>query len=215
MSENRLSAFPRMIHTLLERIRSDGCSTSIRGTKMKILEKTLFAGFGGQGILAIGKIFADACAERDLNVSWLPSYGPEMRGGTCMCMVAVSDERVLSPYFVRPGSAVIMNQASLEKYLPVLDTAKVLVINTSLAHLTPEMEEKLKNVQIIRADATNIALELNAVKCANMVMLGAYARHSSALTLEQLKDSVTRKFASKPQMAEINQKALDQGYAII
>lgn len=182
---------------------------------MKILEKTLFAGFGGQGILAIGKIFADACVERDLNVSWLPSYGPEMRGGTCMCMVAVSDEKVLSPYFVRPGSAIIMNQASLEKYLPVLDTAKVVVVNTSLADLTPEMEQKLSNVQIVKVDATNIALELNAVKCANMVMLGAYARHSRALSLEQLKESVTRKFASKPHMVEVNMKALDQGYAIV
>lgn len=182
---------------------------------MKILEKTLFAGFGGQGILAIGKIFADACVERDLNASWLPSYGPEMRGGTCMCMVAVSDERVLSPYFVRPGNAIIMNQASLDKYLPVLDTAKVVVINTSLAELTPQAAQKLEKVQVVKVDATNIALELNSVKCANMVMLGAYARHSSALTLEQLKESVTRKFASKPNMVEINMKALDQGYAIV
>ena len=77
---------------------------------MKVLEKILFAGFGGQGVLSIGKIFADACIENDMQASWLPSYGPEMRGGTCNCLVAVSNEPVLSPYFVRPTDAIIMNQ---------------------------------------------------------------------------------------------------------
>lgn len=181
---------------------------------MKILEKTLFAGFGGQGILAIGKIFADACVEKDLNASWLPSYGPEMRGGTCMCMVAVSDEKVLSPYFVRPGSAIIMNQASMDKYLPVLNTAKIVVVNTSLVELTPEIKKALENVHIIQVDATNIAIELGSVKCANMVMLGAYARQNTALSLDELKISVSRKFASKPKMVDMNMQALDQGYAM-
>lgn len=179
---------------------------------MKILEKTLFAGFGGQGILAIGKIFADACVEKDMYASWLPSYGPEMRGGTCMCMVAVSNEKILSPYFVRPGNAIIMNQASMDKYLPVLNTAKVVVINTSLVEITPEIEKALENVHVIRVDATNTAISLGSVKCANMVMLGAYAKQSSALSLQELKESVSRKFASKPQMVDMNMKALDYGY---
>lgn len=179
---------------------------------MKILEKTLFAGFGGQGILAIGKIYADACYEADLNVSWLPSYGPEMRGGTCMCMVAASNEKVLSPYFVRPTNAIIMNQASMDKYLPVLTTAKFVVVNKSLVTLTEEMRAALKDVEIIEVDATNISLELGNVKCANMVMLGAFATRSKVLDLEQLKTSITKKFARKPAMVTLNMTALDRGY---
>lgn len=181
---------------------------------MKILEKTLFAGFGGQGILSIGKIFADACIENDMQASWLPSYGPEMRGGTCNCLVAVSNQAVLSPYFVRPTNAIIMNQASLDRFLNTLDTAKMVVLNSSLVECTPEAAEKLKNVKVVQVDASNIAVELGSVKCANMVMLGAYAKHSSALSLDELKRSVTKKFAKKPAAVEMNMKALDRGYAL-
>ena len=181
---------------------------------MKVLEKILFAGFGGQGILSIGKIFADACIENDMQASWLPSYGPEMRGGTCNCLVAVSNEPVLSPYFVRPTDAIIMNQASMERFLKTLDTAKVVVINTSLGELTSEREKVLENVKLVRVDATNIAIELGSVKCANMVMLGAYAKGSAALSLDDLKKSITRKFAKKPAMVEMNLQALDRGYQL-
>lgn len=180
---------------------------------MKILEKVLFAGFGGQGILSVGKIFADACVENDMKASWLPSYGPEMRGGTCNCLVAVSNEPVLSPYFVRPTDAIIMNQASMDKFMKVLCTARLVVVNTSLVEMTPEQEEALKDVKVIKVDATNIAIELGTVKCANMVMLGAYAKHTAALTMEELKKSIAHKFEKKPAAVEVNMKALDEGFA--
>ena len=151
---------------------------------MKMLEKILFAGFGGQGILSIGKILADACVENHLEASWLPSYGPEMRGGTCNCLVVTSNEKIL------------------------------VVVNTSLVHLTEEQKSILKNVMIIEVDATDIAIRLGSVKCANMVMLGAYAKHSSALDLERLKLSVVRKFDTKPKVVEMNQQALNEGYKI-
>ncbi len=181
---------------------------------MKVLEKILFAGFGGQGILSIGKIFADACIENDMQASWLPSYGPEMRGGTCNCLVAASNEPVLSPYFVRPTDAIIMNQASLDRFLNNLDTAKVVVLNTSLAELSPEAEKTLSGVKVIPVDATNIAIELGSVKCANMVMLGAYAKGSAALSIDDLKKSIARKFAKKPAAVEMNLQALDRGYQL-
>ena len=168
---------------------------------MKMLEKILFAGFGGQGILSIGKILADACVENHLEASWLPSYGPEMRGGTCNCLVVTSNE-------------IIMNQASLNKFLDNLKSAKMVVVNTSLVHLTEEQKSILKNVMIIEVDATDIAIRLGSVKCANMVMLGAYAKHSSALDLERLKLSVVRKFDTKPKVVEMNQQALNEGYKI-
>ena len=179
-----------------------------------MMKQFIFAGFGGQGMLLIGKFVAMACMLDGKHVSWLPSYGPEMRGGTCNCLVAVSNEPVLSPYFVRPTDAIIMNQASMERFLKTLDTAKVVVINTSLVELTSEMEKVLENVKLVRVDATNIAIELGSVKCANMVMLGAYAKGSAALSLDDLKKSITRKFAKKPAMVEMNLQALDRGYQL-
>lgn len=181
---------------------------------MKMLEKILFAGFGGQGILSIGKILADACVENRLEASWLPSYGPEMRGGTCNCLVVTSNEKILSPYFVEPTNAIIMNQASLDRFLENLKKAKMVVVNTSLVKMTDVQREALKDVMIIEADATDIAIGLGSVKCANMVMLGAYAKHSNALDLERLKASVEKKFAAKPKAVDMNRQALDEGYQI-
>lgn len=181
---------------------------------MKMLEKILFAGFGGQGILSVGKILADACVENNLEASWLPSYGPEMRGGTCNCLVAASNEKILSPYFVEPTNAIIMNQASLERFIDNLQNSRMIVLNSSLVKLTPEQKEKLKGVTVVEVAATDIAIHLGAVKCANMVMLGAYARHSSALDLERLKDSIGKKFAAKPRVVDMNKNALDEGYKI-
>ena len=180
---------------------------------MKILEKTLFAGFGGQGILSVGKIFADACVEHGMNASWLPSYGPEMRGGTCNCLVAASNEQILSPYFVRPTNAVIMNEASMERFLRALDTARVVVVNSSLVNLTPEMEETLKNVHLVQVDATNIAIELGTVKCANMVMLGAYMKSCSVLSVDDLRVSISKKF-TKQNVLDTNMQALARGYEL-
>ena len=177
-------------------------------------EMLIIAGFGGQGVQLIGKMLVEAGMEEGKEVSFLPSYGAEMRGGTCNCLVAVSNEPVLSPYFVRPTDAIIMNQASMERFLKTLDTAKVVVINTSLVELTSEMEKVLENVKLVRVDATNIAIELGSVKCANMVMLGAYAKGSTALSLDDLKKSITRKFAKKPAMVEMNLQALDRGYQL-
>ncbi len=181
---------------------------------MKMLEKILFAGFGGQGILSIGKILADACVENHLEASWLPSYGPEMRGGTCNCLVVTSNERILSPYFVEPTNVIIMNQASLEKFIDNMGKAKMVVVNTSLVEISDEQREKLKNSILIEVDATDIAIRLGSVKCANMVMLGAYAKYSSALSLERLKMSIEKKFAKKPKMVDMNKEALDEGYRI-
>ncbi|MCD8098276.1 MAG: 2-oxoacid:acceptor oxidoreductase family protein [Lachnospiraceae bacterium] len=181
---------------------------------MKILEKILFAGFGGQGILSIGKILADTCVENQLNASWLPSYGPEMRGGTCNCLVVTSNERILSPYFERPTNAIIMNQASLNRFCEKLQTSKVVVLDSSLASLSEEQEELLKDVHVIQVDANEIAAKLGSTKCANMVMLGAYAKQSTALNLDTLKESVARKFAKKPALVEMDLKALEQGYGM-
>jgi len=179
---------------------------------MRIKEKILFSGFGGQGILASGKIFAEACIENDLNASWMPSYGPEMRGGTCNCQVVVSDEKILSPMFTRPTNAVIMNQASFDKFLDKMVNSKMIIVNTSLIEISKEAEEKLKNVKIVRIPASDIAIELGSVQCANMVVLGSYAKYSTAINIDFMKDSIKNKFKFKPEALEINIRAIDKGY---
>lgn len=178
---------------------------------MKVKEKVLFAGFGGQGILAAGKIFAETCVESGLNASWLPSYGPEMRGGTCNCLVVVSNEKILSPIFSRPNSAIIMNQASMDRFLTKMADAERIVVNTSLVKIDDGMRKALKNVKLIEIDATNIALGIGSVRAANMVALGAYAKYSTALNIDVMKKSVEQKFKSKPADLELNLKALDKG----
>ena len=180
----------------------------------KMVEKILFAGFGGQGILSVGKILADACVENELQASWLPSYGPEMRGGTCNCLVVASNDKILSPYFVEPTDAIIMNQASLDRFIDDMGGAKMVVINTSLVDLTDEHRKKLENVKVIEVDATNMAINLGNVKCANMIMLGAFAKYSNALDFDRIQKSVLNKFASKPKMVDLNKKALEEGYNV-
>ena len=179
---------------------------------MRIKEKVLFAGFGGQGILAAGKIFAEAGVETGLKASWLPSYGPEMRGGTCNCQVVVSDEDILSPIFTRPTSAIIMNQASLDRFINKMGETKYIVVNTSLVEMTDESRKALKSVNVVRVDATNIALGLGSVKAANMVALGAYAKYNTAIDFDTMKKSIEMKFKSKPKEMDLNLKALTHGH---
>jgi len=179
---------------------------------MRIKEKVLFAGFGGQGILAAGKIFAETCIETGLNASWLPSYGPEMRGGTCNCQVVISNKDILSPIFTRPTSAIIMNQASLDRFICKMEETERIVVNTSLITITDDTRKALGKVNMIEIDATNIALDIGSVKAANMVALGAYAKYSKAIDFDTMKKSIENKFKSKPAELDLNLKALTRGH---
>ena len=107
-----------------------------------------------------------------------------------------------------------MNQASLNRFCEKMQTSRVAVLNRSLVALTEEQKEMLKNVHVVMVDANDIAVELGNVKCANMVMLGAYAKQSTALDLDTLKKSVSNKFAKKPALVDMNLRALEQGYLI-
>ena len=184
---------------------------------MSVNEKVLLAGFGGQGILAAGKILAESGVEAGLNASWMPSYGPEMRGGTCNCQVVVSDGKITSPIFTRPGFAIIMNQASLARFAAKLNRAKPVIINSGLVSLDDLDSESRKNpdqARVVEIDATGIAQRLGSVKCANMVILGAYVKHSGSMKLEMLKNSIAHIFAGKGEAVQLNNKALEEGYAL-
>lgn len=173
-------------------------------------EKVLFAGFGGQGILSLGKIYAEVCIENGFNASWLPSYGPEMRGGTCNCQVVMSDDRILSPIFSKPTIAIIMNQHSLNKFCTNLSRAHTVVINSSLVSIDDEQKQALKDCNIVEVPATDAAMAVGGAKYANIVMLGAYAKHGNELSLDSIKDSISKKFKNKG--ADQNIQALEAGY---
>jgi 2-oxoglutarate ferredoxin oxidoreductase subunit gamma len=170
----------------------------------------IMAGFGGQGILLIGKMLAYAGMHEGKEVSWLPSYGPEMRGGTCNCTVVISDRPVGSPVIQSPRAVVAMNLPSLEKFEPDLRAGGHLVINTSLINRGAERDD----VEVIEIPANAIAQELGNPRGANMVALGAYVGATAAVSLEEVETVVRQTFAAKPSVIDVNLEALRKGYEI-
>ena len=170
----------------------------------------VIAGFGGQGIMLIGKILAYAAMNEGKEVSWLPSYGPEMRGGTANCSVVISDRPVGSPLVTRPRALVAMNLPSLDKFEVQVKPGGVLLINTSLVH----RRSARTDLTVIEVPANEIAMSLEAPRSANIVALGAYLGATAALPLAAVHRVVSETFAGKPNAAAVNLQALEQGYAV-
>ena len=167
----------------------------------------MFAGFGGQGILFSAKILAHAAMEQGYEVVWIPSYGPEMRGGTAYCMVVISDRPIGSPIVRNPQHLVAMNRPSLEKFASVVKPGGVVMINSSLIQIGSGRED----VDELRVPVTDIAKEIGSVKAANIVALGAFAARSKMVDFEILTESVKAEFAAKAKLIPLNMKALERG----
>jgi len=170
----------------------------------------IMAGFGGQGILLIGKMLAYAGMHEGKEVSWLPSYGPEMRGGTCNCTVVVSDKPVGSPVIRSPRAVVAMNLPSLEKFEPDVRPGGLLLINSSLIDRGAERDD----LTVIEVPANEMATELGNPRGANMVALGAYLGATDAVSLEEIEKVIRETFAAKPAVIEVNIEALHKGYEL-
>jgi 2-oxoglutarate ferredoxin oxidoreductase subunit gamma len=170
----------------------------------------IMAGFGGQGILLIGKVLAYAGMSHGKEVSWLPSYGPEMRGGTCNCTVVISDKPVGSPVIRSPRAVLAMNLPSLDKFEADVRRGGLLLINSSLIHRKARRDD----LTVIEVPANDIANELGNPRSANMVALGAYLGASGALPLEQVEEVIRESFAGKPTILEANLAALKRGFEI-
>ena len=170
----------------------------------------IMAGFGGQGILLIGKMLAYAGMHEGKEVSWLPSYGPEMRGGTCNCTVVISDRSVGSPVVQSPRAVVAMNLPSLDKFEPNLKPGGLLLVNTSLINREPNRTD----VRVVRLPANEIANELGNPRGANMVALGAYVGATGAVSLGEVEAVVRETFAAKPKIIDVNLEALHRGYKL-
>ncbi|MEF9864575.1 MAG: 2-oxoacid:acceptor oxidoreductase family protein [Christensenellaceae bacterium] len=171
-------------------------------------EQIILAGFGGQGVLLAGQIIAYAGMNEGKNVSWLPSYGPEMRGGTANCNVVVSDGEVGSPVVVEADCLLVMNRPSLEKYEKDLKSGGLLLINSDLI----EVEPKRTDIKIIKVPANTLAEQAGSIKAANMVMLGAYNACAKVVKNKTIIECLAKIMgAKKAKLIPMNETALQLG----
>jgi Pyruvate/2-oxoacid:ferredoxin oxidoreductase gamma subunit len=175
-------------------------ATCYRSPRIKI------AGFGGQGLLFLGRLLAEAGMRQGYHVSWLPSYGPEMRGGTANCQVNISTEPIGSPLVSDPTVLIAMNRPSLEKYQSELISGGLLIYDASLIDKPPERDD----VEIVALPATALADEIGSAKIANMVVLGAYLGITNLLDKEEFFKALAA-VSKKASLLELNLKAIEAG----
>jgi 2-oxoglutarate ferredoxin oxidoreductase subunit gamma len=171
-------------------------------------QEVIFAGFGGQGVLFAGQLLAYAALEQGLEVTWIPSYGPEMRGGTANCTVVVSDEEIGSPVVAHPGAVVVFNGPSLDKYAPMVRPGGWVVVNASLVPQAVTRED----VQVLRVEGSQMAEALGERKLANLVMLGALLARLPILPLDAVEAALREHLPARHQRLLVpNCQALHAG----
>lgn len=176
-----------------------------------MLIKTLIAGFGGQGVLSMGLNLAEAAMLEGKNVTYLPAYGAEVRGGTANCTVAISDDEIASPVASSPEFVIAMNQPSAIKFQHHIQSGGAFFLNSSLV----EAEIIRGDVEIIRVPANKLAEELGSPKSANMIMLGAFTKKSGLVGLSAMLQALKHILGAKKKLIEINEKALSTGYHLL
>ncbi len=173
------------------------------------MEKIIVAGFGGQGVLSLGQLLVYAAMYENQYATWLPSYGPEMRGGTANCSVVIdADKPVASPIIAIADTLIAMNKPSLEKFQANVREGGLVIINSSLIF------EKCanKNARAVYVDANRIAHSLGNNKASNLVILGAYIRQSGLFSREVILSTIEKVYASKPQFIPSNKACFEAGY---
>ncbi|MCL4517475.1 MAG: 2-oxoacid:acceptor oxidoreductase family protein [Firmicutes bacterium] len=177
-----------------------------------MLHEIVMAGFGGQGVMVMGLLMTYAGMLEGKNVSWIPSYGPEMRGGTSNCTVIVSDKEIASPVVGEPSAVVAMNAPSMEKFGSKVKPGGVLLYNSSL------ITEPLKRSDITQVGipANELAAELGNSKIANVIALGALLELTRAVSLESARASLKKVLpAHRQELIPINEAALEKGAASV
>jgi len=169
--------------------------------------EVMFAGFGGQGILLSGKILAHAAMEEGFEVAWIPSYGPEMRGGTAYCLVVISDRPIGSPIIKNPMHLVAMNRPSLEKFEHAIKPGGVILSNSSLI---PDGARR-DDVDVLRVPAGDLAADAGSGKAANIVALAAFVARSKLVSIDTLRHCIEAEFGKRPKLIPLNLKAMEAG----
>lgn len=173
-----------------------------------VCEEIICAGFGGQGIMFMGKLIAASGLEGGAHVTWMPSYGAEVRGGTAYSMVKISLGQIANPIVINPDILIVMNKPSLAKYEEKVKEGGILISNKSLVGDF----SKRKNIKVINIPMTEIAHKLGDTRCANMVAIGALAARSKTLSIRNVTNMLKEAFKNKEELFLINKKALDKGY---
>lgn len=177
-----------------------------------MLEEIIIAGFGGQGVMSMGQLLAYAGMIEGKGVSWLPSYGPEQRGGTANCAVVISDDSVGSPVVTSPSTAIVLNNPSFEKFEPRIRKGGLLIVNTSLVDRLSTRED----IAVIGIKATDMAIELGNPRVANMILLGAFLEYSKIVTFDSIIQSLSKVLSTdKEHLIELNRSALKKGASLI
>lgn len=170
--------------------------------------QVLFAGFGGQGVLSMGLFLTHAAMGAGRNVSWVPSYGAEMRGGTANCLVTIAEEEISSPLTENPMMAVIMNRPSLDKFEHKIRPNGTIVLNSSLVDRKPERND----LTVLEMPVNKLAEEINNPRGANMILLGAYLQKTGIVEIEEVLGLFESIYKGKsPAVIEKNREAFLAG----
>ena len=173
-----------------------------------MLIKTVIAGFGGQGVMSIGLNLAQAAMLEGKNVTYLPSYGAEVRGGTANCTVVISDDEIASPVASSPEFVIAMNQPSVMRFQNQIQSGGLFFINSSLV----ESEIARGDISVVSVPANSIAENLGSPKSANMVILGAFTKKSGLVSLPSVIEALKFILGTKQKLLAVNEKALRAGY---
>lgn len=171
--------------------------------------RLLLAGLGGQGILSLGRFLTESGLHEGKEVTYLPAYGPEMRGGTANCSVIISKRPIASPLCTHPDVLVAMNAPSLHRFANAVVSGGLILINASLA----ECDAGREDVRAIGICANDLALKAGDIRSANMVMAGALCTLTRAVSEQSIFNCLSEKFSDKPRLKEINAAAFRFGVA--
>jgi 2-oxoglutarate ferredoxin oxidoreductase subunit gamma len=170
----------------------------------------ILAGFGGQGVLLIGKLLAYAGMKEGHQVTWMPAYGPEMRGGTCNCTVVISDKPIGAPITSAPHGLIVLNLPSLDKFESLVRPGGTIILNTTLVTRMPHRTD----IVAVPLACNDMAKEAGAAKAANMVALGAFLGATGIVDVKLVGEILAETFQARPKLVPVNQNALSRGYEV-
>ncbi|MDF1610623.1 MAG: 2-oxoacid:acceptor oxidoreductase family protein [Stygiobacter sp.] len=171
-------------------------------------EEIIIAGFGGQGVLSMGQILCYSAVMEDKEVSWMPSYGPEMRGGTANCIVIISDEKISSPILTKFDTVIVLNQPSLDKFENAVKPGGLLIYESSAIINPPTRTD----IEILPIDAANEAVKLKNTKIMNMIVLGAFLKKKPIISFESAMKGLKKVLPERyHNLIPLNQEALEKG----
>lgn len=176
-----------------------------------MITRTTFAGFGGQGVLLMGYVLSHGAMHKGLNVTYFPSYGAEMRGGTANCTVTLSDKKIASPVASNPDILVAMNSPSLDKFEPMLKEQALAVLNSSLIPETPSR----KDLRVIQVPTVELAREVGSERAGNMVMIGAVCAAAELLSFDETVKGMQEALKGRSKFFDLNQKGIERGFAFV